>query len=131
MRAFDERTSTGGSTLGRLGLAPPGASNAEFAQIYVVSENYFQVLGASPLRGRTLESSTAEPSVLISENYWRRRFSADPAILGRTIRLNKVAVTIIGITPADFVGTSIAAPAFWVPASLEPLLNTEPQWLLD
>src|SRR5262249_46902791 len=75
------------------------------------------------------ESSAAEPSVLISENYWRRRFSSDPAILGRTIRLNNVAVTIVGITPLDFTGTNIGTPAFWLPATLEPLINADPQWL--
>ena len=57
--------------------------------VLAVSENYFQVLGVSALRGRTFESMgvpelVASPSVLISENYWRKRFAGDPAILGQS-----------------------------------------------
>jgi hypothetical protein len=71
----------------------------------------------------------ANPSVLISENYWQRRFAGDPATLGKTIHLNGVAVTVAGITPRDFVGTGVAAPAFWVPISVEPLIQADGQWL--
>ncbi len=115
-----QRSSVANSAMGRLGLLPPGASNAEFANVFVVSENYFKVLGVAPLRGRTFESIStpelaASPSVLISENYWQRRFVKDPAVLGKTIRLNGAAVQIIGITPHDFVGTSIGVPDFWLP----------------
>lgn len=68
-----QRTSVAGSAAGRLGLLPSGASNAEFAFVFVVSENYFKVLGVAPLRGRTFDSISipelvASPSVLISEN---------------------------------------------------------------
>ena len=106
----------------------------EFASVFVVSENYFEVLGVTAIQGRTFESiSTSEllaaPSVLISENYWQRRFEGDPAILGKTIHLNRVPVTIIGITPRDFVGTDTRVPAFWLPASIEPLVNADGQWL--
>src|SRR5262249_55921337 len=44
--------------------------------------------------------------------------------------LNGIAATVIGITPHDFVGTGVATPAFWIPTSLEPLLNADKQWLL-
>ena len=112
----------------------PGASNAEFAQAFIVSDNYFRVLGVSALHGRTFEpGNTAEsvspPSVLVSENYWRRRFAADPVIIGKTVHLNGIAVTVIGVTPHDFVGTGVAAPAFWLPLSIEPQLNADSQWL--
>lgn len=129
-----QRTATAESAIGKLGLMPPGAINAEFASVSLVSENYFQVLGIAPLAGRTFESMgaaelLANPSVLISENYWQRRFSGDPAILGRTVQLNNTAVTIVGIAPHNFVGTGIGAPAFWVPIGLEPLLQADTQWL--
>ncbi len=80
---ISERTAAAGTLLGRLGLLPPAASNAEFAGTFMVSENYFSVLGVSPLRGRTFESISsselaASPSVLISENYWQRRLPAIP-----------------------------------------------------
>ncbi len=135
---ISQRTSAAGSAMERLGLLPsrPGAGNVEFASVFVVSENYFKVLEVPALRGRTFDSlgnaeRTASPSILISENYWQKRFAGDPAVLGKTLRLNGVAVTIIGITPHDFVGTNIGAPAFWLPLSLEPLLHADRNWLLD
>jgi macrolide transport system ATP-binding/permease protein len=129
-----QRTSTAGSGLGRLGLLSSGASNAEFAGVLAVSENYFQVLGVAALRGRTFDSIAvpqllASPSVLISENYWQKRFARDPAVLGKTMRLNGAAVTVVGITPRDFVGTHIGAPDFWLPLSLEPLVHADENWL--
>ncbi len=124
------------SLIGRLGLLPSTASNAEFASTFIVSENYFSVLGVAALRGRTFESIglpelAASPSVLISENYWHRRFAGDPAVLGKSIRLNGVAFTIAGITPHNFVGTSVAVPDFWLPLSLDPLVHPEKNQLHD
>jgi predicted permease len=60
--------------------------------------------------------------VLISENYWQRRFGSNVAILGKSIQLNGAAFTIIGITPHDFRGTNINVPNFWLPLRLHPLL---------
>jgi predicted permease len=133
---ISQRTSAAGSGMGRLGLLPAGASNAEFASVFVVSENYFKVLGVAAIRGRTFESiGTAElaasPSVLISENYWQKRFARDPAVLGKTIHLNGAPVTIVGITPHDFVGTSVVVPDFWLPLSLEPLVHADDHWLRE
>ncbi len=130
------RSSAARSAIGSLGLLPSGTRNAEFAFVFVVSENYFRVLGVAALRGRTFESAgiprlVAAPSVLISENYWRKRFASNPTVLGKTIRLNGAALTIIGITPHDFVGTSVAAPDFWLPVSLEPLVHANGNWLRD
>jgi predicted permease len=113
----------------RLGLLPSVTSNTEFTGVVLVSENYFRVLGVAPIAGRSFESGS--PSVLISENYWQRRFTRDPAILGKTVDLNGAAFTIVGITPHDFVGTGIAAPDFWVPMSLQPLLHPDGKILHD
>lgn len=131
-----QRTSAADSGVGKLGLLPSAASNAEFALVFVVSQNYFKVLGVAALRGRTFESIglpelTASSVALISENYWQRRFAGNPAVLGKTIRLNGAAVQIAGITPHDFVGTGVAAPDFWLPLSLEPLVHDDGNWLRD
>jgi putative ABC transport system permease protein len=130
------RSSSAGSLLGRLGLLPPSAIDAEFAITFEVSENYFSVLGVNALRGRTFDAMNsselaASPSVLISENYWQKRFAGDPAVLGKVVRLNGVPFTIIGITPHDFEGTSVAAPDFWFPLSLVPLVHPDGNWLHD
>jgi ABC-type antimicrobial peptide transport system permease subunit len=129
-----QRSSSTGSLVGRLRLLPNNPINTETASTFLVSENYFSVLGVGALRGRTFaagESSklSASPSALISENYWQKRFGGDPAILGKTIRLNGVAVTIVGITPHNFVGTNVEAPDFWLPLDLEPLIHPDDNWL--
>ena len=130
-----QRSAQAGSLMGRLGLLRP-ASNAEFASTFIVSENYFSVLGVTALGGRTFESMgpaelAASPSVLISENYWQRRFAGDPSVMGKTVRLNGAAFTIVGITPHDFTGTSVAVPNFWLPLRLEPLVHPESNRLRD
>jgi hypothetical protein len=102
---------------------------AESVFVSAVSENYFQALEIAPLRGRSFDA--VSPSVLISENYWQKRFAGNPAVLGKTVRLNSVAVTIVGITPHDFVGTGIGAPDFWLPLGLEPLVHADNHWLSD
>ena len=124
------------SLLGTFGLLRPGSSSAEFATTFIVSENYFSVLGVSPVRGRTFEAMrgselAGSPAVLISENYWTRRFGGDPMVLGKSVELNGAAFTIIGITPRDFVGTSVAVPNFWLPFELYPLVRPQSHRLRD
>jgi predicted permease len=134
--AVARRGGESGSLIGRLGLVKPTATQTEIASTFIVSENYFSVLGVRPVRGRAFDAISASelaasPAVLISENYWQRRFAADPAVLGKTIRLNGAAFTIIGITPANFTGTSVAVPAFWLPLSLYPRVHAESRRLHD
>ncbi len=115
------------SSLGFLtGGALPGAT--ELASATIVSENYFSVLGITAIKGRVFRPNDARdlaatPSVLISENFWQRRFAGDPNILGKSVKLNNVAFTIIGITPHDFIGAENNLPNFWVPVSQLPLLH--------
>jgi hypothetical protein len=130
------RGSADGTLVGKLGLLPTGVSDAEFASTFFVSENYFSVLGISAFRGRTFEAidtkeQGATPTVLISENYWQKRFAGDASLLGKTIRLNGVSFSVAGITPHNFVGTSIEVPDFWLPLSAEPFVHPNHNWLRD
>jgi predicted permease len=114
----------------------PSRARVETAFTYVVSENYFRVLGVNAIRGRTFDSIpnaelVASPSVLISENYWQKRFGSDPSVLGRTIRLNGAEVAVIGVTPHNFVGTGMSAPDVWLPLGLAPLVHASDSWLRD
>jgi predicted permease len=132
--SVSQRSSADGSLAGELGLLPSSSSNKEFAATRMVSENYFAVLGIAPMRGRTfgdVSELAASPEVLISENYWQRRFGGDTALLGQTIRLNGVAFTIVGVTPRDFAGTDFDVPDFWLPLSLEPLTHPDSHMLSD
>jgi predicted permease len=124
-----------GAREGSLGhLLPLDTSNKDLAATRIVSENYFSVLGIAPLRGRTfgkVSDLAVSPEVLITENYWQKRFGGDPAVLGRAIRLNGITFTIVGITPHDFAGPTFDVPAFWLPISLEPLLERDSHLLSD
>ena len=118
-------------SLSRL-LSFSSSSNKERAATTFVSQNYFSVLGIAPVRGRLFGNASelaASPEVLISENYLERRFRGDPGLLGRTIRLNGVAVTIVGITPRDFGGAGFDVPDFWLPLSLAPLVKSDSLYL--
>jgi len=91
----------------------------------IVSANYFDAIGVRPALGRGFESSedvgsNAHPVVVISDQLWRRRFHADPNIIGKVQRLNNVPHTIIGVAPEGFYGTFVGwAMQFWVPVSME------------
>jgi macrolide transport system ATP-binding/permease protein len=122
------------SLIGRLGLLPTGIARDETAMTMIVSENYFSVLGVGALRGRLFGPGdsaglAASPSVVISENYWQKKFGGDPSIVGKVVRLNGAAFTIIGVSPHNFVGTFIGAPDFWMPLTLEPLVHPGDNWL--
>lgn len=121
-----------GSLIGKLGLVPAGLGDEETAMTLMVSDNYFRVLGVAPIRGRDFESGSAGPaSVLISENYWHKRFADDPNILGKPVLLNGVPFTIVGVTPHNFVGTYISAPDFWMRLKDEPRIDPGNSWLRE
>jgi macrolide transport system ATP-binding/permease protein len=132
----DRRGQEQGTLLGRLGVLPNVGANDESAETLLVSENYFSVLGVGAVRGRVFDAGdtkelTASPAVLVSENYWRKRFNGDPGIVGKTVRLNGAAFTIMGVTPHNFVGTFVSAPDFWMPLALEPLVHPADNWLVN
>lgn len=77
-----------------------------------VSGRYFAGLGVRPAIGRTLSEADdrpeAQPAAVISHRYWQRRFAGDPAILGKTIDVNRSPVAIVGVTPAGFDGPAMS-----------------------
>jgi predicted permease len=70
------------------------------------SASIFRMIGASALAGRLYgdddDREGADPVVVLSEGYWRRRFGADPSVIGQTLRLNDNAAIIIGVLPERF-----------------------------
>jgi predicted permease len=109
----------------------PRAISPETALTLLVSENYFSALGVRAIRGRLFQGETSSPTVLISENYWQKRFAGDPKIVGKSVRLNGSAFTVAGITPHNFVGTSLLVPDFWLALSSQPLVFPDDDWLRD
>jgi predicted permease len=74
----------------------------------LVSGNYHAGLGVSAIVGRTLtpadDQPSAEPVAVISHRYWENRFGGDPSVIGKTVQVNRVAVTLVGVTPPGFAG---------------------------
>ena len=73
------------------------------------SSNFFSVLGVQPMLGRAFTQSDDQPSagatVLLTYSFWKRRYSADPAIVGRQIWLDARPFTVIGVLPESFTYT--------------------------
>lgn len=79
------------------------------ATAQLASGDYHVALGVTAALGRTFTAAddqpNAEPVAVISHRFWQRRFGGSTDVLGRTFQLNKVNVTIVGVTPPDFAGT--------------------------
>jgi putative ABC transport system permease protein len=90
----------------------------------VASPGYFRVLDVVATRGRTFVADDdatpgGHPVAIISATLWRERFAADPAVLGRSIVLNDVPLTIVGVLPVGFAGLSGRATV-WLPPTMAP-----------
>ena len=75
----------------------------------LVSGNYFDVLGVRAIIGRTLAADDdrtpgGHPVAVLSHSFWMRRFAGDPTVLNRTVSLNGLPMTIVGVTPPGFFG---------------------------
>jgi predicted permease len=72
-------------------------------QTGVVSWDFFDVLGVKPLLGRTFrpedETAAAEPVLVLSYEYWQRQYGGDPKVVGRSLRMNDKAHTVVGVLP--------------------------------
>ncbi len=103
----------------------------------MVTGNYFAVLGVKPILGRIFSPDeygykpNGFPIAVISSRLWRSYFNADPFIVGKTIRVNRHELTIVGVAPPDFRGT-ISGLAFdvWVPFMMHPQLQGVGEWML-
>ena len=83
---------------------------------YLVSGNYFDVLGVKPALGRAFlpeEDATpgSHPVAVLSYGCWERRFGADPSIIGHTVQFNGRPYTVVGVAPKGFIGTEVAYQA--------------------
>ena len=113
------------------------------AQGTIATENYFGVLGVRPALGRFFapdegDTPGAHPVVVVSHGFWTNRLGADSSVIGRTVRVNGYAFTVVGVAPPKFGGVfALLRTDAWVPMGMQPqlgrgsdlLTNPRPGWL--
>jgi predicted permease len=109
-----------------------GGDRPERVEVLLASTNYFELLGAPPAFGRTFNARDEVPGIatvaVISDGLWRRAFGGDPAIIGRTLRIDEDVYEVIGVMPPSFRHPSLTletdvevwAPAGWKAAPFQP-----------
>ena len=107
-----------------------GGSERMFAEL--VTGNYFSTLGISPAAGRFFLPEEdgipgAHAVAVMNHATWQTRFGGESDIVGKTLQLNHVVFTVIGVAPPQFIGVNaIFGPDLWIPAAMaEPLLPGE------
>ncbi len=87
-----------------------------------VTPNLFALLGARPALGRTFTAEESRPKgpnvVILSDKLWRRRYAADPQIVGKTIEVSGGNPTVVGVMPASF--RPLSNEEYWDPFALDP-----------
>jgi putative ABC transport system permease protein len=105
------------------GFTVTGRGDPEQVQGIQVSADYLPTLGVQPLFGRNFTAEEDRPGgapvVLLSHNYWKQHFNSDPAILGRTITLDGLPRTIVGILPPALSGFPLNQTELWTPRPAE------------
>ena len=106
-----------------------GGQAEEFITADIVTGNYFEALGIRPAPGRAFlpdEDRTpgTHPVAVMSYGCWQRRFGGDPNLVGRTIALNNLGYTVIGIAPPEFAGlTRGISTDIWIPMMMTPRVS--------
>lgn len=89
----------------------------------LVSWNFFQTLGVQPDLGRAFLAQEAQPGsshvAILSRGFWQSRFASDPQIIGKTVKLQGEAYTVVGVMPANFQFPLMGAANIWAPLALD------------
>src|SRR5688500_9407799 len=96
-----------------------GGAEPERLEGQRVSAGYFDVLGVAPALGRAFRAAEdrrgAQRVVVLGDALWRRRFGADPGVLGRQVRLGEDVYEVVGVMPRSFENALAPAAALWTP----------------
>jgi len=125
-----------GSRSHKANVRLPNSTAAIQVPANLVSGNFFNVLGATPLLGRTISPFDAvtphsNAVVVISHHFWQQSFSSDPAAIGKTISINGTPFTVIGVMPKAFHGITqeLEPPDMWAPITMIQEILLEPGML--
>jgi len=101
------------------------AGSTQPVQVEMVSDDYYRVLGVHPQLGRPVAGggdAGADAVAVISDGLWEREFGRSPSVIGKTVTIQHVPLTIIGVNPRGFTGaeSALQSPDLFVPLSLQP-----------
>ena len=111
---------------GQIDLSGNGTASVLRGQ--AVSGGFFRLLGIRAAAGRLIapsdDSVSAQPVVVLNHGYWKRQFGGSPSAIGKTVRLNNVPFTIVGVADPRFDSLSPGRVYdVWVPLSVLPQIN--------
>ncbi|HEY6306812.1 MAG TPA: ABC transporter permease [Candidatus Angelobacter sp.] len=120
-------------TIGLVGFDADG--KAEPLVVSYVSGNVFPALGLKPAAGRLIagketEKAATDPEIVLSYSYWKKKFNADPSIIGKQVKLNGHGATVVGVAPEGFKGLySVMEMQAYLPMGLQSIeIGSEDFW---
>ncbi|HET9790487.1 MAG TPA: ABC transporter permease, partial [Candidatus Angelobacter sp.] len=114
-----------------LSVRREGAKAAESFRGELVSGNYFSTLGLRAFAGRLVsepdDQAGAPPVAVMSYRAWEQKYGMDSSLVGQSMTINGIPMTLVGIAPPGFYGDRRESdpPDFWMPISIEPTLTRE------
>jgi predicted permease len=119
-RSFDQMAAA--FAIPEYGLNVSGAGDPERAPAALASKEFLPALDIKPVVGRNFlpdeDRPGGPPAVLISHSFWQRRFHSDPTAVGRTLTVDGIPRTVVGVVPHD-LGEMVAAD-LWLPTAIDP-----------
>jgi predicted permease len=131
-RVFSGIFATAGSNLMDVSVY---SAEEERARVALVTGSYFPVLGVPAALGRVImpeddQIPGGHPVVVLSYDYWVRRFHSDPRVLGEVVRISRFPLTVIGVAAQGFSGVNVDSAAdLWGPISMQTQLIPGRDWL--
>ena len=125
-QVFEEVAAGSGGNFNLSGVDRPESISGAF-----VTAGFFPLLGIKPVVGRVFNEGEDRPGfnqvVVLSEGFWKRRFGADPGVIGRTLQLNDRSYTVVGVIPPapEYLGPNeVFTPAGFTPEQLNPAMRS-------
>ena len=115
--------------------ADAASEDAPLGVVNMTSGNFFDVLGVTPILGRTYTSEVdkvrdANPVAVISYGFWQSRFSGSPSAIGSKIRIRRTTFDVIGVAPRNFLGLTVGYGVdVWVPLTMQSEVFPGYDWL--
>ncbi|MEJ7810795.1 MAG: ADOP family duplicated permease [Gemmatimonadaceae bacterium] len=106
-----------------IGIGPDAAD----VRAALVSADFFPLLGAAPVLGRTFsaadgypagETTGGPPLAVLGHGFWQRHYGRDSGVVGRAIRIGAIVYSVVGVMPAGFRGVESDAPDVWLPITV-------------